>query len=138
MYCSRCANALHNGSDFCSKCGQQAGAAAINAKPKAPLVRGGFITALLVFLFTLAAGAYLVNQSAHAKDTTNIELAIRTNFEKQGFTVEQVSLIKESDRRFSGFVKFRKSSGLLNKVQLTKNCTATMDADSSQFIWECK
>jgi hypothetical protein len=137
MYCSRCANELHN-ADFCSKCGQQVGATSITAKPKAPVVRGGFIAALLVVLFTLAGGAYLANQSAHANDKTNIESVIRTDFEKRGFTVEQVSLIKESDRRFSGFVRFRKSSGLLSKVQLSKNCIATVDADSSQYIWGCK
>ena len=140
MYCSRCANELQNDSDFCSKCGQQVGAAPVNAKPKvkAPLLRGGFIAALLVVLVTLAAWAYLANQSARAGDKTNIESVIRTDFEKRGFTVEQVSLIKESDRRFSGFVRFRKSSGLLSKVQLSKNCIATVDADSSQYIWGCK
>jgi hypothetical protein len=63
---------------------------------------------------------------------------IRAQYQKQGFTVEQVNLVKESDRRLSGFVRFRKSSGLLSKVQITKNCTATMDADSSRYIWECK
>jgi hypothetical protein len=63
---------------------------------------------------------------------------IRAQYEKQGFTVEQVNLVKESDRRLSGFVKFRKSAGLPSKVQMTKNCTATMDADSSRYIWECK
>lgn len=138
MCCSRCANELQN-AEFCSKCGQQAGAALpINAKPKTPLVRGGFIAALLVVLLAMAAWAYLANQSMHANDKTNIEMAIRNDFAKRGFTVEQISLIKESDKRFSGFVKFRKSSGLLGKVQITKNCTATVDADSSQSIWECK
>lgn len=63
---------------------------------------------------------------------------IRAQYEKQGFTVEQVNLVKESDRRLTGFVKFRKSSGLLSKVQMTRNCVATMDADSSRYIWECK
>ncbi len=70
-------------------------------------------------------------------DIVNTESAIRTDFEHRGFTVEQVSLIKESDRRLSGFVRFKKSAGLLRQVQL-KNCIATMDADSSKYIWECK
>jgi hypothetical protein len=138
MYCSHCANQVQNDSDFCSKCGQQVSATAINAKPKAPIVRGGFIAALLGVLFVLAAWAYLANQRARAADITNVESSIRTDFEKRGFTVEQVSLIKESDRRLSGFVKFRKSAGLLSNVQLTKNCVATGDADSSKYIWECK
>ena len=89
MFCSRCANEVQNGSEFCSKCGQQVGAAPINAKPKVktPLVRGGFIAALVVVLVTLAGWAYLANQSAHAGDKTNIESVIRTDFEKRGFTV---------------------------------------------------
>ena len=138
MYCPGCANELQNGSDFCSKCGKQVGAAPINTKPRAPMVRGGFIAALLVLLLALAAGAYFANQSIHPGDKTTVEAAIKTDFEKRGFTVEQVSLIKESDRRWSGFVKFRKSAGLLSRVQMTKNCLATMDADSSQYIWQCK
>jgi hypothetical protein len=44
---------------------------------------------------------------------------IRAQYEKQGFTVEQVNLVKESDRRLTGFVNFRKSSGLLSKVQMS-------------------
>jgi hypothetical protein len=138
MYCSRCANEIHNSSDFCSKCGQQVGAAPISAKPKAPVVRGGFIAALLVLLLVLAAGAYFANQSVHALDITKIESEIRTKYESQGFTVEQVSLVRESERRLSGFVRFRKSAGLLSKVQLSKDCIVNMDADSAKYIWECK
>jgi virulence-associated protein VapD len=71
------------------------------------------------------------------EDISKTETDIRTNFEQHGFIVEQVSLIKESDRRLSGYVKMRKA-GLFSKIPLTKNCIATMDADSSKYIWECK
>jgi hypothetical protein len=74
----------------------------------------------------------------HEKDIAKTETDISANFEQRGFTVEQVNLVKESDRRLSGFVKFRKSSGLFSKAQLSKNCVATMDADSGKWIWECK
>jgi hypothetical protein len=70
-------------------------------------------------------------------DIAKTEADIRTGFEQRGFIVEQVSLIKASDRQLSGFVKMRKA-GLLSKIPLTKNCVATMDADSSKYIWECK
>jgi hypothetical protein len=59
--------------------------------------------------------------------------AIRTEFEKEGYTVEEVSLIKESDRRLSGFVRLKKSD-----LRVTEDCTATMSADSPKYIWECK
>jgi hypothetical protein len=90
---------------------------------------------VIVLLFAFATSC---SSRFSGDDIVNTEAAIKTDFEKRGFTVEQVSLIKESDRRLSGFVRFRKSEGLLSKVKLTKDCTATMGVDSSQYIWECK
>lgn len=73
----------------------------------------------------------------HQGDIAKTEADIRTNFEQRGFIVEQVSLIQDSDRQLSGFVKFRKA-GLFSKIQLSENCTATMGVDSSrQYIWKC-
>ena len=137
MYCSRCAAELQDGSGFCSKCGQQVGAT-INTRPKPPAVRSGFVAALVILLLFLAGGAYLASRSARGDETANITTAISNDFAKRGFTVDQISMVRESDTRLSGFVKVRKSSGLLSKVELTKNCVATKDADSSRFIWECK
>ena len=57
-------------------------------------------------------------------DVAKTESDIRTQYENQGFTVEQVNLVKESDRRLSGFVKIKNSSGLFNPT-LMKNCVAT-------------
>ena len=70
-------------------------------------------------------------------DVAKTEADIKNQYENKGFTVEQVSMVKESNRRLSGFVKVKKSTGLL-KTQFTKNCIATMDADSAKYIWECK
>jgi len=47
-------------------------------------------------------------------------------------------MIKDSDRHLSGFAKVRKPGLILGKPDITKNCTATMDADSGKYIWECK
>ncbi len=94
-------------------------------------LRAGFIVLVLVFAASCSSSRF------SGKDITNAESSIRTDFEKRGFIVEQVSLIKDSDRQLSGFVKMRKS-GLLSNIQLTKNCNATMDTDSSKYIWECK
>jgi hypothetical protein len=71
-------------------------------------------------------------------DVTKTETDIRTQFEQKGFVVEQVSMIKDSDRHLSGFAKVRKPGLIVGKLELTKNCTATMDADSGKSIWECK
>jgi virulence-associated protein VapD len=71
-------------------------------------------------------------------DVTRTESDIRTQFEQKGFVVEQVSMIKDSDRHLSGFAKVRKAGLILGKLEITKNCTATMDPDSGKSIWECK
>jgi hypothetical protein len=71
-------------------------------------------------------------------DVARTEADIRTQFEQKGFVVEQVNMIKDSDRHLSGFAKVRKPGLILGKLEITKNCTATMDADSGKSIWECK
>ena len=88
-------------------------------------------------VFLLASVACTSGSKFREDDIAKTEADIRTGFEQRGFIVEQVSLIKASDRQLSGFVKMRKA-GLLSKIPLTKNCVATMDADSSKYIWECK
>ena len=89
-------------------------------------------------VFLLASLACTSSSKFKEDDLAKTESEIKSDFEQRGFTVEQVSMIKESDRRLSGFVKFRKSSGLFSKVELKKDCTATMDVDSGKSIWECR
>jgi hypothetical protein len=90
-----------------------------------------------IFLL-LAVVACTSSPKFREADVTNTELDIRAQFEQKGFIVDQVSLVKDSNRQLAGFVKMRKSGLLLGKVELTKNCTATMDMDSGKAIWECK
>ena len=66
-------------------------------------------------------------------DVARAEVDISSHYEDHGFTVEQVNLIKESDRRLSGYVKIRKASGII-RPQFTKNCVASMDVDSGKSI----
>jgi hypothetical protein len=70
-------------------------------------------------------------------DVTRAQTDIKSNYENQGFEVQQVALIKDSDRHLSGYVKFRKASGII-RPQLTKNCVASMDVDSGKSIWQCR
>jgi hypothetical protein len=98
------------------------------------LIAGVFV----LYVLAVLAYAYWHSTMFNQGDIAKAETDIKTNFEQRGFTVEQVSLIKESDRRLSGYVKFRKSSGLFSRVELRKDCVATMDADSRKYIWECK
>lgn len=98
------------------------------------------LSAGLILLLLLAYVGYTSSCSSgfSEDDIGAAKSAIRTEFEKQGFTVEEVSLIKESDRRLSGFVRLKKSASSLGEVQVTRDCTATMSADSPTYIWECK
>ena len=80
------------------------------------------------------------------EDVTAAKTSIRSEFQKQGFSVEEVVLLRESDTKLSGYVKLRKSfyddGGVLRPmpqdIALTRSCTATMAADSSQYFWECR
>jgi hypothetical protein len=71
-------------------------------------------------------------------DVTRTESEIRAEFEQKGFVVEEVNMIKDSDRHLSGYAKVRKPGLILGKLEIMKNCTATMDTDSGKSIWECK
>jgi hypothetical protein len=71
-------------------------------------------------------------------DVTKIESDITADFQEKGFVVEQVNLIKDSDRHMSGFAKVHKPGVLLSKLVLTKDCSASMDIESGLSIWECK
>ena len=70
-------------------------------------------------------------------DVTKAQEEITHDYQNKGFEVEQVSLIKDSDRHLSGFVKIRRASGII-RPQLTKTCAATMDQDSGKYIYECR
>lgn len=71
-------------------------------------------------------------------DIQKTEADIRTKFEQKGFIVEQVSMVRDSDRHMSGYAKMRKPGLVMSRIDLTRNCTATMDEGTGQSIWECK
>jgi hypothetical protein len=70
-------------------------------------------------------------------DVAKAQDEITHDYQNKGFEVEQVSLIKDSDRHLSGFVKFRKASGII-RPQLVRKCSATMDQDSGKYIYGCQ
>jgi hypothetical protein len=70
-------------------------------------------------------------------DVAKAQEEITHDYQNKGFEVEQVSLIKDSDRHLSGFVRFRRASGIV-RPQLTRTCSATMDQDSGKYIYGCQ
>ena len=94
-----------------------------------------FLTAVLLSAALLSAAC---SRSFTQADIDKTDADIRSQFEQRGFVVEQVNMIKDSDRHLSGFAKMRKPGLLTGKLELTKNCFATMDEGSGKYIWECK
>jgi hypothetical protein len=93
---------------------------------------------LVVAAFTFAICITACGSKFSEADVQRTESDIRTQFEQKGFVVEQVSMIKDADRHMTGLVKFKKPGLLTGRLELTKNCMATMDVDSGKSIWECK
>jgi hypothetical protein len=70
-------------------------------------------------------------------DVTKAQDEITHDYQNRGFEVEQVNLIKDSDRHLSGYIKFRKASGIIRRQWVMK-CAATMDQDSGKYIYGCQ
>lgn len=65
-------------------------------------------------------------------DIDSIKSQIRNEFENRpGVNVLNVSLIKESPRKLTGFVKLN-----VNGYDDLKSCTATMSQDTN-YLWQC-
>jgi outer membrane protein assembly factor BamA len=93
-----------------------------------------FAVAISIAALTTACTS---QRSFNQADIARVENDITTKVSGQGFAVEQVKMIKDSDRHLSGYVKAKRSSGVL-RPETVKHCTATMDQDSGTYIWECK
>jgi hypothetical protein len=97
-------------------------------------MRSAFGAALV---FALAACTACSSHFSQA-DVEKTQSDIRTQFEQKGFIVEEVNLVRDSDRHMSGFARVRKPGLILSRLDMTRNCTATMDEGSGKSIWECK
>jgi hypothetical protein len=68
-------------------------------------------------------------------DILNIKESIRSEITKrEGVTISDISLIRETNRKLVGFVKI-KIQGL--DVTMTKVCYATM-SESGESLWACQ
>ena len=82
--------------------------------------------------FLLLFAVFACNNGFSEQDIGNLKNTVRAEFQKRpGVTVSEVTFIKESDKKLSGFVKLK-----IEGTELTKSCTATM-GDSAQYIWKC-
>lgn len=81
----------------------------------------------------LAVGILGCTTGFSDKDISNLKQTVRDEFAKQpGVSVTEVTFIKESDKKLTGFVKLKVAG-----IDVMKSCNATM-GDGSQYIWKCE
>lgn len=69
-------------------------------------------------------------------DIIKTKIEIQKEFQKRdGVQVVDVELMRENSHKLFGFVKLR-IDGL--DTEISKSCTATMNDDSSHYIWRCE
>jgi hypothetical protein len=71
------------------------------------------------------------------EDIANLKSEITTNASAQGFTVQEIGLIRTDDRELSGFAKLSKDIDGYGIVNVTWSCSATMSRDDGQYVWKC-
>jgi hypothetical protein len=92
---------------------------------------------ILVFLGSLAAifGAFIwyLSKPDWPKYIESVKGEIRHEYSnREGVTVQDVQLVKESDTKLSGFGKLK-----VNDIEIFHGCTVTVAEDGSNSIWRC-
>lgn len=94
------------------------------------------VKAVVVFAFVVGAAAYffLLGSGGFGEaDIKNVKTSIRTEYEANGATIEDIVMMKESSTKLIGFAKLQ-----VGGVKLLKDCSATMDADNKRYVWKCQ
>jgi hypothetical protein len=65
-----------------------------------------------------------------------VKHSIKTEYEKNGATVTEVFMMRESPKKLVGFVKINVSFGIWDSRTVTQSCNATMGEDS--YMWRCE
>lgn len=99
------------------------------------VIVAAFVMVLAVpLVYNLFNNGWPFGPSFGDAEIANVEQSIRSEFGKrEGITVTEVHMMKESPRKLSGLAKMQ--FPLVGEV--TKICSATM-AEDGQYIWECK
>ncbi|MBX3485790.1 hypothetical protein [Phenylobacterium sp.] len=63
---------------------------------------------------------------------------ITANATAQGFTVNEIGLVKKDDRELSGFANLSKDIEGYGVITVTWSCSATMSREEAQYIWKCQ
>ncbi len=104
-------------------------------------MRPAFAVILGIMLFIIVCGVFynwkqtgtLSGHGYSKDDVTRVEQSIRTELSKEnGFKVEEVTMILESPKKMTGFVKLQTPFGSIHK-----SCTSIL-GDDATYVWECK
>lgn len=68
------------------------------------------------------------------ENTARVNQSIRDYYAQKNLQVAEISLIRESKQKLSGFIMVR-VPGIAEPIQ--KTCTATLDDALENFIWSC-
>jgi len=133
--CKHCGSALEPAPDVASQ------APNTESLPKKPMIRSGFAGVLVLIAGIVAIiAAYnwsrtgsITGTGFTSEDIASVEQDIRSEFGKRdGITVEEVQLLRESPRKLTGFAKIK--APILGSIN--KACTATM-GDDGRSMWRC-
>lgn len=100
----------------------------------APIIKGGFTDADIRSCENSIREHYLEQLRQSQSPTEREELA-------SGSTTIEATMLKVSDKRLEGFVKFTmrdEESKKLGLGEINLNCEATMNTDSTKWIWQCQ
>lgn len=100
----------------------------------APIIQGGFTDADIRACENSIRDKYLEQLRNSSSEVEKQQVA-------SGSTTVEAHMIKVGDRRLEGFVKFTlrdEESKKLGLSEITETCQATMEMNSSQYIWGCK
>ena len=86
----------------------------------------------ILLIASLALGG--CNQGFSDADIVAAKKSIKEEFEKNaGLTVSDVTLIKESSNKLTGFMK-----GRYMGHDIMKSCSATMAESGGTYLWKCE
>ena len=110
--------------------------AAIDAAVVQPREKSNYGAGILGGLAILGALWWWFSQPRFSdSDIDDAKASIRENFQKKGFDVSTLTLIRVSDRRLEGFVTLQ--SAATGPEAFTKECSATL-GEGGHYFWRCK
>lgn len=143
MKCPECEREISDKAEKCPHCGNPLGVAQVppQASAKSQERSKTHPVAWIVLALLIGGAVWLWHSSDGFNSEANVDAAkktIRTMWEKEGFTVTEIQMVRETSKKLSGYVNLEKKVSLLPMLKVTKHCTATMDTNGEKFLTQCE